>query len=541
MKRTAMAAVTFWLASVAAGGCGGTLARRPFTCPEKGGAAWSEVKSTHFTLRTDLEPEVARHVSAELETRFSALADLGFEPPLDVRTRLDIVYFRHREEYEKVAPKATAGVFGREGGDFERGHIAILQGDFTQRAKELVQHELTHFFVHAYYPQAPIWLNEGLADYYESLDLDGEMAVLGRAPRSSRFWKGPWSAKLVDGEYTWMIPMSEAPTARALLSMDAVAFEGASNRDVSTPEGLKAVQQMSAHYAGAWTLVHLLMAHPDYRTPFEDYRQRLLKGESSEQAWAETLGKVPEGKLEKDYTDALVPSEVITYRTKYTPARRAAEATRTLSDADVHMLWARLRDWRTPDGLAAARSDMNEARAHEPHHPELAILTAYMENDRGNVAAAEATLKAALAERPNDPRLLNAMGWIELNAIGQKTRPPAALTPVAEKLEPLAKTAAELDLLGWTHLLVHDDVDRALAYEKRAIAADPSCYPCFSAASIMLDQKGRLREALQTATLALHLLPDGASAPALVGRIESYRRRLSEKGDAASRSSPPKP
>ena len=508
-------------------GCGGSLVHQPFTCPEKGGAAWTEVASSHFVLRTDLDAPVAKEVALELETMFSSLADLGFASPFEVRTRMNVVYFRHREEFEKVAPKLTAGVFGMESHDFERTPLAILQGDFTKQTREVIQHELTHLFVHANYPQAPIWLNEGLAQYFQALEVSDGMAILGRPPRRSRFWKGPWAAKIVDGEYTLSIPMSEAPSARSLVSMDFAEFEGAANSDWRTADGQNAIKKLAANYAGAWSLVHLLMTDPAYRPLFDEYQRLLLRGESSDRAWAETLGKVPVEKLQADYTGSLVRFETLTFQTKYTPPPVHADQVRALSEADVHVLWAKLRNWKTADGRAAAEADLKEASAHGRNHPELAEATAYWQEANGNAASAESALNAALAERPNDPRLLNAMGWVEFSAVVGKVRAPEALEPIAAKLGPLAKTAAELDFLAHYSFL-HGDVDTALAYEKRAVSADPSCYECYSAAAAMLSERGRVREALQAATLAIGLLPDGRRSPALDAQVATYRRRLSE-------------
>jgi len=522
------------LSSVTVGGCGSTLAQQSFECPEKGGAPWTEVSSTHFTLKTDLDPKTAQEVSANLEARFSSLADLGFASPIEVRTRIDVVYFRHRDEYEKVAPRLSAGMFRTDVRDFERTPLAVLQGDFTQSNKETLQHELTHHFVHALYPQAPVWLNEGLAVYFSTLDVEGDTAILGRAPHRFRFWKGDWHAQIEEGEISVAIPMSEAPSAASLLSMSVTEFEGAADRDPRTSEGQNALKRMGANYAGAWNLVHLCMTGPTVRPLFDDYEQRLLHGEPNERAWAESVGRIPPEKLQKDYTGSLVSVETITQRTNYAPPANK-QAVRPMPDADVHVLWARLRNWKSPEGNAAAKNDLSEATRQVPHHPGAAMLSAYWDYVAEDHSAAERTLKDALTARPDDPRLLNALGWVELHA-NSKTTTAAALVPVAEKLAPLAKTAAEFDLLARNSAL-HDDIDGALAYEKRAIAADASCYQCFSQAAGLLAEKGALREALQAATLALGLVPEGADPERVADQVDTYRRRLTEGRPAAE---PPK-
>ncbi|WP_394841675.1 hypothetical protein LZC95_31955 [Pendulispora brunnea] len=524
--------------------CGGSGTGQPFASPGEGGSAWTEVASPHFTLRTDLDAKTAQDVSAQLETIFSSLLELGFDsalgPATDMRTHVDVVYFRSRDEYQRVAPKLSAGEFLRELHDFERTPLALFYGDFVQRTREIVQHELTHFFVHAYYPQAPIWLDEGLAEYLSTLELEDGSAVLGRPPKMLRFWKGPWHNENVDGEIRTSIPMSEAISAGALLGMDVQAFEGMGNADPNTALGQKAAQAMATNYASAWNLVHVLMVDPNLRPRFDAYRRRLLEGSASDMAWAETVGQVPLASLEKAHEDSLVRFETTIQRTQYAPARVAAPRVRALSSTDVHVMWARLRNWETPEGRAAAEADMNEAASREPRHPDLAVLQAYWRAQQNDLEGAGKALEPALAANPNAARLLNALGWVQLRRIAKKEQPPTVLDPVAAKLTPVATTAAELDLLAHDRA-VHDDLNAALAYEKRATVTDPSCYTCFFYASVLLDAKGRVREALQAATLAVHMLPDGAHpSEGMLAQIAQYRRRLNEKdGNSPSAPKPP--
>src|SRR5262245_15146165 len=73
------------------------LSRKPFTSPANGGPAWTEVKSDHFVISTDLDASAARRISADLEATFSALADLGFASADKPKMKVHVVYFRHEE------------------------------------------------------------------------------------------------------------------------------------------------------------------------------------------------------------------------------------------------------------------------------------------------------------------------------------------------------------------------------------------------------------------------------------------------------------
>jgi hypothetical protein len=70
--------------------------------------------------------------------------------------------------------------------------------------------------------------------------------------------------------------------------------------------------------------------------------------------------------------------------------------------------------------------------------------------------------------------------------------------------------------------------DEALAYEKRAVAVDPNCLQCLAEAAGILYAKGLVPEALETATLALGLAPEGAHVQSVVQLVEKCRRTLAE-------------
>ena len=74
----------------------------PFTPPSRGGAAWTETSTEHFTLYSDLAPGDARALAHDLERTFDVLADIGFKAKTRPSTHLDVVSFRREDEYHTV-------------------------------------------------------------------------------------------------------------------------------------------------------------------------------------------------------------------------------------------------------------------------------------------------------------------------------------------------------------------------------------------------------------------------------------------------------
>ena len=515
-------------------GC--STVRPPLVPLEKGGPGWTEVGTEHFVLKTDLDSTAATRAAGKLEEMFAALAELGFASEDRPKMSIDVIFFERHEDYAEVRPQATAGQFSYDGmHDFERRPTAVLGGEFVERTRSVLLHELTHLFVHYYYPQAPIWLNEGLAQYFETLTIDDGTAILGRAPEARRFWKGPWQVRPDPKGWRALIPVGDAPTAKALRAMRA-DFYGDLSVDPTTVRGAEASRPMHVHYQAAWCLVHLLFSDPAYSQAFGDYLGRLRSGTREPEAWGATVGALGDEKLEASYRAALVPLEVTTLRSKLAVPQTSAPRIGAMTASDVHVLWARLRDWSTPQGRAAADADLGAAAEDDV---EAVVARAELASSEAHAAEAERFVRLGLARAPTDRRLWNALGWIVLR--GGVGDPAKKLGEVAKSLAGTAVTAAELDLAARSASLVDSGVDDALALEKRALGVDPNCVACLAESAELLAKKGRLREAVDVAALALTLAPESRPSRELAASIEGWKRTLAEAKEVEPSSAPVPP
>ncbi|MEA2697457.1 MAG: hypothetical protein QOI66_1728 [Myxococcales bacterium] len=500
--------------------------------------------SRHFVLSTDGDASEASQISNDLERMFAAIGDVGLASTDAPALRIDVVHFRRRDDYLKFGPPDSAAVFQRSRlHDFERRPLILAQGDLVKRTREYVQHELTHWFIHHHFPQAPGWLHEGLAQYLSTLDVSDGRATLGHRPSEFAFWKGPWRLSRDPTGKTALVPVSEAPTVAQLLAAGHEMFASNSEADDDPEAQLVKARQNAAYYAGAWTLVHLFISDPRYKDRFNDYLQAMLGSSDARQAWAGTLGRLPPAQMEEDYHRVLAPREIPLLRTAYTPPSVPPPAGRALRDGQVHLLWAGLRQWDSPAARASAKADLQEAAQDLRGDPMLAIMNARMASEEGNSAEAERLLSQALTEAPTNRQLLNALGWTRIfGTPARETAAPklvAALAPVAAALTPVAQSAAEFDLLAHYSLLTKD-WDGGIAFELKAVHADHSCYQCLRTAAFLFSEKGQLDDAIVIAQKALSALPEGVSSTALVADLARYRRRLADAApptdNAAARS-----
>lgn len=132
------------------------------------------VESTNFVVATDLDLRTAREVSALLESsvvRFQARLRPNL-PPAAERARVFV--FSGRLGYERY----LAGALGRgpenTAGMYHPGLRQLLVWNAPKRADllETVRHEGLHQFLDRWLDDPPVWLNEGLAEYYENAEFE---------------------------------------------------------------------------------------------------------------------------------------------------------------------------------------------------------------------------------------------------------------------------------------------------------------------------------------------------------------------------------
>ncbi len=315
----------------------------PFTPPSRGGAPWTETTTEHFSLYTDLAPDDARGLSADLERTFAVLSDIGFKAKTKPETHLDVVSFRREDEYHTVAPAQTKGIFRGPAHTIDETSIAMFYGPLTASTRATLQHELTHSFVRQYFPNAPTWLNEGFAKYFESLTFDGEYVYLGRTPRSMRFTRAPYRVTQEEGELVAYFPVYEALPVADLIHRTPAEFYG--NRGETMGDGSRYDQarETGTRYASAWGLVHLLISSPRFSGNFATYLSNLRHSPSARNdAWERAFPDDVMADLEAEYRQSLLAPEMAVLRVKYVAPPPPAASPARMGDDQVQSLWMRI-------------------------------------------------------------------------------------------------------------------------------------------------------------------------------------------------------
>ncbi|MFO0640608.1 MAG: hypothetical protein U0183_15420 [Polyangiaceae bacterium] len=492
------------VALVMATGCVKNVARPG--CPAHGGHPWYEVTTKHFVVRTDVEATQVASAVTELERGYSELTAAAFPRGAGGAERLGIVLLHDQREMSEYWPKYSGFSAERLGGDIEHTPTLVLAGSgYPPAVRATFLHELTHRFVAYTYGAVPIWLNEGLAQYYSTLKVEHGKMTLG---------------EVVPGAY---VPPGVAPNVRALLDADQSTFYA---NDVAVP--YRRDEIVALYYHAAFAFVHMLSNGDDaLRARFRLLRTSLGDGKSFVESWAKSVGEIPleglEGQFSR-YASGWSWDRFVYDAPKIEVA--PIEKTRPLADYEIDLMWARLL-WGEKDGKELAKAALEAARSHDLDSPEVAYRAACMAL-RSDATEARALFHDVLVRTPDDPRAL----FGEVLAIARewqgKSMPEAAASRQRDalaRLESHARTADQLLLVARSQT-EGNALDAALATAKRAVALDPGYFGGHVILAEAHFAAGRLGEAVAELEHGLAIVPDSVHAGKyvqLLGKVRAAR------------------
>ncbi len=167
----------------------GALRCEPVTAEDK----WVEVKTPRFTVVSNAGEGDARKVAKKFE-QFRAVL-LGITQKTELRGERPVVVFAAKDErtLQTLLPSYWEQQRAKPAGIFVAGfehHFAAVnleaQSEFAAQARRrgaeanpysAIFHEYTHIVLQSNH--LPLWLNEGLADFYGNSRIDGKGAVFG--------------------------------------------------------------------------------------------------------------------------------------------------------------------------------------------------------------------------------------------------------------------------------------------------------------------------------------------------------------------------
>jgi len=246
---------------------GGAAQAKPrlFTAPQSRGT-WRSVRTNNLFVIGDADPEKLRQVAAWLEFFHSSFALLVSRNVLDASVPTTVIIFRDDASFQPFKPLyqgRTVNIAGFFQPGDDVNYIALSLDPTDKDPYSTAFHEYVHLHLKDNVPNAPLWLNEGLAELYGSLQFSGNDALLG-APLF---------------QYIRLLREHE------LLPLTTLFSVGTNSPHYNEQE------KSGIFYGESWALVHYLMLGERGRQEqFKRFLQQVSRGDAAEKAIQDSFG-----------------------------------------------------------------------------------------------------------------------------------------------------------------------------------------------------------------------------------------------------------
>ena len=257
-----------------------------------------EEKVGHYWIKTDLPAAEANALARHLNFMYGEYSKRLASMPVRAQEKLNVLIFKQHDDYVLtlrarfgVNPTGTGGMFFVTPNG---SGLAFWTEDLPHRRVEhVIQHEGFHQFAYSRFgDDLPIWVNEGLAEFFGESVVVGDTLIIGQStPRVLEAVKQA-------------IERNAYHPFQTMLRMTPAQWNTAVSNGSAT-----------LNYGQAWSMVHFLVYGDGgkYVGPFETYLKHLNNGLPSEQAFIRAFGNDIEGfeRQWRQYALAAKPSAFV--------------------------------------------------------------------------------------------------------------------------------------------------------------------------------------------------------------------------------------
>jgi tetratricopeptide (TPR) repeat protein len=148
------------------------------------GPKWVEVRSPNFRVLTNSGEKDGRRVASQFERMRTVFHMLMPSASDDAAAPITVVALKDRTSFRTLEPAAylakgqldLAGLFLRAP---DKNYVLLRLDTEGEHPYSTVYHEYTHYMLRKAEGWLPVWLNEGLAEFYQNTDLGSKDVDLG--------------------------------------------------------------------------------------------------------------------------------------------------------------------------------------------------------------------------------------------------------------------------------------------------------------------------------------------------------------------------
>ncbi len=301
--------------------------------------SWVEVKSPHFSVITDTGADQGRRIALRFEQMRAVFGQVFRRSKINLPVPLQIVAFRNGKEMRPFVPvfqgKPVEGSGFFQSGD-DRSYILL---DMNAENKwEAVFHEYAHQLLNGNFPRMAPWFDEGFAQYFAAMKIDGDSFRFGDAPEGAGMTL----------QRNRLMPV---------MTLFTVAHESETYNRSGDPRQL--------FYSQSWLLVHLLFDQNRINQVYQYFQLVHEQHLPVEQAMQRAFGKSPK-QFDNDLADYLRIGQGKVWRGKL--AQTIDPKTFVATPLEPLELRVTLADVRlhSPDHRAQAAKEYEQILAEKP-------------------------------------------------------------------------------------------------------------------------------------------------------------------------------
>lgn len=390
------------------------LAHGPNSSSPLNAAPWSRVTEGTLSVYTQVNPAQASALLHSFAQLRNALAQASaFQ--VNQTANLRIIAFQTEKDFNQYRLNSGSCAFYQQ---TRRGEYVVLQ-DLDLQHREVSSHEFTHFVLAHSGLTLPLWLNEGLADFYSTFQVSGDHVTFGRSERG----------RLAILRSSGWLPFN------ALF-------------DVSTHSSYYSdPERMALFYSESWGLAHMLLASPDYGARFPYFLRALNDGHTTAESFQLTYNKTVAQVQDdlREYVDRqhlpLIEAQLPTVYNAALPV-----STQAISNAEMDIALADLTA-TNPNTLASVERRLATASNQLPG-AEAEESLGYIALRQGRSDEARAHFQAAVDRHTTDPNVIFYLAHLE-HAAGVASGQVVPLLERALELNPdLSDAQLELALVA---------------------------------------------------------------------------------------------
>ena len=210
---------------------------------------WIEVHTAHFSVITDAGEKRGREVALRMEQMRAIFGQLLLKKKLTMSVPITVISLKSDKQYGTVAPakQSMAGGFYVPGAD----RVYIVLNLFETDPWRAVAHPLAHYFLNYNYPPAQGWFDEGLAEYFGSIQIDKQVGM-GGDPELAPEWNEDIFDEVrrdpnVPQSLTQLV---SSPVWLSMVDLFTMKHDGSGRREGT---------HNTLYYAQSWIVVHYLL------------------------------------------------------------------------------------------------------------------------------------------------------------------------------------------------------------------------------------------------------------------------------------------